>query len=49
MIFDAQLDRSAFGMGFDENDAILAALQFVVLFESLLVFLELRWGHKIYQ
>jgi hypothetical protein len=49
MIFDAQLDRPAFGMRFHEDDAILAALQLVVLLESLLVFLEFWRGDKIYE
>jgi hypothetical protein len=48
MIFDAQLDGSARSMRLNENDAVLAALQFVMLFEPLLVFLELWGGDKIH-
>ena len=48
MIFDAQLDGSARGMRLNENDAVLAAFEFVMLLESLLVFLKFRGGDKIH-
>src|SRR4029077_8306238 len=48
MIFDAQLDGTAFRVRFDKNDSIFAALELVMLLESLLVFLEFWGGDKIY-
>src|ERR1700680_2202453 len=49
MIFDTQLDRTACRVRLNENDTVLTPLQFVMLLEALLIFLELWGGNKIYE
>jgi hypothetical protein len=48
MIFDTQLNGSSSGVRLHENDAVLAAFQFVMLLESLFVFVELGTLDEIY-
>jgi hypothetical protein len=49
MIFNAQLDRAARSVRLRENDAVLAAFQFVMLLESFFVFLEFGRGDEIHE
>ena len=48
VILHAQLDRASRGMRLRQNHAVLAAFQFVMLLESLLVLLELGGSDKIH-
>ncbi len=49
VIFDAELDGAAPCVGLREDDAVGAAVQFVVLLEAFLVFLEFGGGDEIDQ
>src|ERR1700730_2193808 len=49
MIFDTQLNGSSSGVRLHEDDAVLAAFQFVMLLESLFVFVELGTLDEIYE
>ena len=47
MIFDAQLNGPAVGVGLNQDDAVFAAFQLVMVLEPLLVFVEVGRGDKI--